>query len=94
MASGSRASLIVAASISAVEALKDQSGLCRWNYAIRSVQQKARKEMGSLSQATKAPSSSSSMMAGSIVVSTRGEQVKRAEESFRNVMFLSCWGPN
>ncbi|KAL0916977.1 hypothetical protein M5K25_014533 [Dendrobium thyrsiflorum] len=93
MASGSRASLIVAASISAVEALKDQSGLCRWNYAMRSVHQKARKEMGSLSQATKTPSSSS-MMAGSIVVSTRGEQVKRAEESFRNVMFLSCWGPN
>ncbi|KAI0505066.1 hypothetical protein KFK09_016026 [Dendrobium nobile] len=95
MASVSRASWIVAASISAVETLKDQGGLCRWNYTMRSLHQKAKKEMGSFSQARRTPSSSSSssLMDGSIV-NTRGEQAKKAEESFRKVMYLSCWGPN
>ncbi|PKU81752.1 uncharacterized protein LOC110098971 [Dendrobium catenatum] len=95
MASASRASWIVAASISAVETLKDQGGLCRWNYTMRSLHQKAKKEMGSFSLARRTPSSSSSssLMEGSIV-NTRGEQAKKAEESFRKVMYLSCWGPN
>ncbi|PKU81756.1 hypothetical protein MA16_Dca018698 [Dendrobium catenatum] len=91
MASASRASWIVAATISAVETLKDQGGLCRWNYTMKSLHQKARKEFGSFSLARITPSSTM-MMVG--VVNTSGEQAKRAEESFRKVMYLSCWGPN
>ncbi|XP_020577351.1 uncharacterized protein LOC110022645 [Phalaenopsis equestris] len=94
MAPASRASWIVAASISAVETLKDQAGLCRWNYAMRSLHQKATKEMGSFSQTRKTPSSSSSLMVGSRGLVSKAEQTKRAEDSFRKVMYLSCWGPN
>ncbi|KAK8954097.1 hypothetical protein KSP39_PZI001940 [Platanthera zijinensis] len=99
MSSASRASSwIAAASISAVEALKDQGGLCRWNYALRSLHNKAKKEMSSLSQATKMTSSSSSSALVAVinrgVLESKAEGVNRAEESLRKVMYLSCWGPN
>ncbi|KAJ3697566.1 hypothetical protein LUZ61_001271 [Rhynchospora tenuis] len=82
-----KASFIVAASISAVEALKDQAGLCRWNYALRSLQQRAKGRFDAFSQATRASS----------VVDRRKcmeEKAKRSEEALRTVMYLSCWGPN
>ncbi|KAF3326230.1 Wound-induced protein [Carex littledalei] len=86
LASTGRVSLVVAASISAVEALKDQAGLCRWNYALRSLQQRAKGRFGAFSQATRASS----------VVERRKdmEKAKRSEEAVRTVMYLSCWGPN
>ncbi|XP_072970168.1 uncharacterized protein [Typha angustifolia] len=88
MGSASKASLLIAASVGAVEALKDQAGLCRWNYAIRSLNQRAKSSsMGSLSQAKRMSSA---------VDRRKGvdEQATKAEESLRTVMYLSCWGPN
>jgi Wound-induced protein len=83
MAPTGKVSLIVAASVGAVEALKDQAGLCRWNYALRSVQSRVKQNMGVLSQVRK--------------VSTgigMDDKAKKSEESLRTVMYLSCWGPN
>ncbi|XP_073116969.1 uncharacterized protein [Elaeis guineensis] len=86
MASTSKASLIVAASMGAVEALKDQAGLCRWNYALRSLHQLVKSSVGSLSQATR--------MATSIERSIgRIERAKRMEQTLEKVMYLSCYGP-
>ncbi|CAL9041464.1 unnamed protein product [Musa banksii] len=85
MASVRKASWIAAASVGAVEALKDQGGLCRWNYAFRSLHQRAKNNMGSLSQAIRVSSS---------ISDRSSEKAKQSEESLRKVMYLSCWGPN
>ncbi|CAN0914811.1 hypothetical protein LINGRAHAP2_LOCUS28767 [Linum grandiflorum] len=82
----------VAASIGAVEALKDQLGFCRWNYVIRSAQQYARNNVRSMSQASSKLSSSSPVSAAA-VVSSRLKEAQQSEESLRKVMYLSCWGP-
>ncbi|EHA8589858.1 hypothetical protein COCNU_scaffold012883G000010 [Cocos nucifera] len=91
MASASKASLIVAASVAAVEALKDQAGLCRWNYALRSLHQRAQNSMRSFSQARSTSSSfSSSTIERGI---GRVERAKRTERALEKVMYLSCYGP-
>ncbi|XP_064940494.1 uncharacterized protein LOC135666715 [Musa acuminata AAA Group] len=83
MAFASKASLVVAASMSAVEALKDQAGLCRWNYVLRSLQQQAKNDgVGSLSRAKRTTSSIDRRRRG------------WSEEALRTVMYLSCWAPN
>ncbi|XP_022717965.1 uncharacterized protein LOC111276487 [Durio zibethinus] len=79
---------MVAASIGVVEALKDQ-GLCRWNYALRSVQQHARANIRQYSQTKKLATQSSSALSKK----SRDEKSKQSEESLRKVMYLSCWGP-
>ncbi|XP_059275364.1 uncharacterized protein LOC132029959 [Lycium ferocissimum] len=80
--SSSRRAWIVAASVGAVEALKDQVGLCRWNYPLRSLAQHTKNNLRSYSQAKKL-SSSSSLIA-------RSDKAKQSEESLRTVMYLSC----
>ncbi|CAL1393965.1 unnamed protein product [Linum trigynum] len=79
---------MVAASIGAVESLKDQLGFCRWNYIIRSAHHYAKSNVRSISQATTlAPASSAAMTSGKL------KQAQNSEESLRKVMYLSCWGP-
>ncbi|XP_019099354.1 PREDICTED: uncharacterized protein LOC109132277 [Camelina sativa] len=89
MSSTSKAWL-VAASIGALEASKDQLGICRWNYLIRSVNQRIKNNVRSASQANRF-SSSSTTAAASV---KDDNKAKQAEESLRTVMYLSCWGPN
>ncbi|KAF3453586.1 hypothetical protein FNV43_RR04026 [Rhamnella rubrinervis] len=79
---------VVATSIGAVEALKDQ-GICRWNFVFRSLHQHAKTNIRSFSQLNKLSAQSSAAV--SIV---RDEKLQKSEESLRNVMYLSCWGPN
>ncbi|KAL2640811.1 hypothetical protein AAZV13_06G254100 [Glycine max] len=86
MSSGIRA-WSVATSVGVVEALKDQ-GICRWNHALRSAQHHLKNHVGSFSQANKL--SSSAMISTTL----KHEKAKQSEESFRTVMYLSCWGPN
>ncbi|KAK2650987.1 hypothetical protein Ddye_018476 [Dipteronia dyeriana] len=82
--------LVVAASIGAVEALKDQ-GFARWNLPLRSLKQQAETNVKSLIQAKKL--SLSSVMA--LTSGARDAKTKEeSEESLRKVMYLSCWGPN
>ncbi|KAK9268752.1 hypothetical protein L1049_000513 [Liquidambar formosana] len=81
---------MVAASIGAVEALKDQLGLCRWNYPLRALQQHAKNNIRSYYQAKKLSASSASAMSKKM----RDDKMKRREDSMRKVMDLSCWGPN
>ncbi|KAJ4729904.1 Wound-responsive family protein [Melia azedarach] len=91
MSSTSRA-WVVAASVAAVEALKDQ-GFCRWNYPIRSLHQHVKNNIRSVSQSSKKLSSSSSAVVSSKVMREQ-HYAKQSEESLRKVMYLSCWGPN
>ncbi|KAL7143269.1 hypothetical protein ABFS83_08G180500 [Erythranthe nasuta] len=94
-----RSAWLVAASIGAVEALKDQ-GFCRFDYAMKIVQQRTRNNLmfGSCNkthQAKKMSSSSSSSSSSSAMPTTGQElRLKESEESLRKVMYLSCWAPN
>ncbi|MQL86279.1 hypothetical protein Taro_018815 [Colocasia esculenta] len=88
MGSAGRASWVVAASLGAVEALKDQ-GFCRWSYAFRQLQQHAKNNVGSVSQARRFSSSVDRRRGGEAAAAA-----VQSEESLRKVMFLSCWGPN
>ncbi|KAK3404599.1 hypothetical protein EUGRSUZ_K00907 [Eucalyptus grandis] len=88
---------VVAASVAAVEALKDQ-GFCRWNYTLRSIHQRAKnRAMSSFSQANnsskkRSPQSSSAAAAASRRLAGEAE-AWRSEESMRKVLYLSSWGP-
>ncbi|KAJ0248395.1 hypothetical protein HA466_0154980 [Hirschfeldia incana] len=80
----------VAVSIGVVETLKDQLGLCRWNYMFRSVNQHLRNNVRTVSQGKMFSSS----VAAANSSGGESEKAKKCEESLRTVMYLSCWGPN
>ncbi|CAI0550085.1 unnamed protein product [Linum tenue] len=89
MSSTSRA-WMAAVAVGAVEAMKDQ-GLCRWNYAIRSIHQHAKNKIRQLSSTS--TSTSASQGIGGARKMVEQEKATRAEESLKTVMYLSCWGP-
>nr|ACH63213.1 wound-induced protein [Rheum australe] len=78
----------VAASMSAVEELKDQLGFCRWNHTLASLHLHARSNLKSLAQDADKLSSSRSTP----VIATRVTETQK--ESLRTVMQLSCWLPS
>ncbi|KAL3509515.1 hypothetical protein ACH5RR_028916 [Cinchona calisaya] len=80
MSSTSRAAAAVC--VGAVQAMKDQ-GLCRWNYTLRSLQQHAKSNIGSLSQSSKQLSSS---VASTCKAKDHQENLKKSEESLRKVI--------
>uniref|UniRef100_A0ACD6AEZ5 Uncharacterized protein n=1 Tax=Avena sativa TaxID=4498 RepID=A0ACD6AEZ5_AVESA len=92
-------SLVVAATMAAVEALKDQAGLCRWDYALRSLYQRA---VVTSRRAVPVPvslSSSSSTQAATsgaaVAAVARAARPRRSEEEkLHKAYHIVCWGPN
>ncbi|KAJ1260467.1 hypothetical protein BS78_10G234900 [Paspalum vaginatum] len=94
-------SFVVAASMSAVEALKDQAGLCRWDYALRSLYSRAaaakvtgRAVPVSLSSSQAAGGSTSSAAASASAVGRAARPRRSEEEKLHKAYHLVCWGPN
>ena len=93
-------SFVVTASMSAVEALKDQAGLCRWDYAIRSLYNRAAaaKVTGRAVPVSLSSSSSSSSQAagcsGAAAVRAGARTRRTEEEKLHKAYHLVCWGPN
>lgn len=87
----------MAASIGAVEALKDQLGVCRWNYVFRSIEQRAKTRVQSYYQAhvISPPPAGSGSSAGRMMrmMGAERERSERREICVKKVMDLSCWGP-
>jgi hypothetical protein len=75
-------SLVVAASVGAVEALKDQAGLCRWGYPLRSLYRRGR--------AAAAPS----VRALSASLREPRPAASAEDTKLRKAHHLVCWGPN
>ncbi|PKU76134.1 uncharacterized protein LOC110095376 [Dendrobium catenatum] len=99
MASASKASLAVATSMSAVEALKDQLGLCRWNYTISNISRHAINPIARPSSQLRHVSSSAAAAVAVVQIDSKipaAEEMRRRRraEKAEKVRNLVCWGPN
>ncbi|PAN22714.1 hypothetical protein PAHAL_4G039900 [Panicum hallii] len=89
------ASFVVAASMSVVEALKDQAGLCRWDYAIRSLYNRAAAAKVTGRAVPVSLSSSQTAGCSSAAAARAGARTRRMEEEkLSKAYHLVCWGPN
>ncbi|XP_051203377.1 uncharacterized protein [Lolium perenne] len=84
-------SLVVATSMAAVEALKDQVGLCRWDYALRSLYQRGRRAVP-VSLSASSPSQAAS--SAGVAVARTARPRRSEEEKLRKAYHIVCWGPN
>ncbi|GER43010.1 wound-responsive family protein [Striga asiatica] len=99
-----RGGWIVATSIGAVEALKDQLGFCRWNYTLRSIKKRAENrtlfyynnnnnnQMQNVASKFSRSHSSSDVAGGKLTIDR--DKIERREKCMRKVMDLSSWGPS
>uniref|UniRef100_K3Y1H3 Wound induced protein n=1 Tax=Setaria italica TaxID=4555 RepID=K3Y1H3_SETIT len=84
-------SFVVAASMSAVEALKDQAGLCRWDYAIRSLCNRA---AAAKATGRAVPTAGGGSSAAAPALAAAGRSRRSEEEKLHKAYHLVCWGPN
>ncbi|KAL5200765.1 hypothetical protein ABZP36_021968 [Zizania latifolia] len=92
-------SFVVAASMSAVEALKDQAGLCRWDYALRSLYHRAAaaKVTGRavpVSLSSQTAGNSGAVASSPAAAAARARSRRSEEEKLHKAYHLVCWGPN
>ncbi|VAI55674.1 uncharacterized protein [Triticum aestivum] len=80
-------SLVVAASVGAVEALKDQAGLCRWGYPLRSLYRHA-------AAAPRVRALSASLSEATAAAAPRPVPLSAEDAKLRKAHHLVCWGPN
>ncbi|KAG6407724.1 hypothetical protein SASPL_130721 [Salvia splendens] len=97
MIAATRGGWAIEASIGAVGALKDQLGVCRWNYVIRSVEQRAKsrvqtyyyKHVVSLASAAGAPSDSRAPAGNMLGLQERAERREQRVKKDWESMSLS-----
>ncbi|KAF7103668.1 hypothetical protein CFC21_104634 [Triticum aestivum] len=85
--------MVVATSMAAVEALKDQAGLCRWDYALRSVYHRA-VPTSLTSNSSSCQAVSGSAAAQKIAVGRAARPRRSEEEKLHKAYHVVCWGPN
>lgn len=93
-----KASWTAAMSVGAVEALKDQAGLCRWDYALRSLYRRAKVAVpASLSSPASSVPAAGNGATGASAAAARARPTRprrSEEEKLQKAHHLVCWGPN
>lgn len=95
MSGVAREGWVVASSIGAVEALKDQLGICRWNYSLRCMLKHAKTSVQSYSNTHLLPAAPNSFSSAKTDQSCMDgkKKIEGTEKCLKKVMDLNCWGP-